>query len=102
MRPQAISYAFGTSGGKNGLYRSTDYGATWALFTGGTIADLAIDPKNSSVLYVAAYSSTCGTTTASCGLLKSTDAGKTWQAIFGDSFANVVVDPRNGNIYAGG
>ena len=69
---------------------------------GGAIIDLAIDPKNSSVLYVAAYSSTCGTSNASCGLLKSSDAGKTWQAIFGDDCGNVVVDPRNGNIYAGG
>ncbi len=99
------------SGGTKAIYKSTDYGATWALFASsstvfgnpsGAITDLAIDPKNSSVLYVAAYSSTCGTTTARCGLLKSSDAGKTWQAIFGDDCANVVVDPRNGNIYAGG
>jgi photosystem II stability/assembly factor-like uncharacterized protein len=87
-----------------GIYKSTDYGATWDLFSnpGVVVADLAIDPKSSSVLYVAAYSSICGTTKAPCGLLQSSDAGKTWQAIFGDSFANVVVDPRNGNIYAGG
>jgi uncharacterized protein (TIGR03437 family) len=87
-----------------GIYKSTDYGATWALFSkpSVSITDLAIDPKNSSVLYVAAYSSTCGTPAARCGLLKTSDAGKTWQAIFGDDCGNVVVDPRNGNIYAGG
>ncbi len=87
-----------------GIYKSADYGATWALFSnsGVSVTDLAIDPKNSSVLYVAAYSSTCGTPAARCGLIKSSDAGKTWQAIFGDDCGNVVVDPRNGNIYAGG
>ncbi len=104
-------YAVVNTSSTKGIYKSTDYGATWALFAsnstvfgspGGAIIDLAIDPKNSSVLYVAAYSSTCGTPPASCGLIKSSDAGKTWQAIFGDDCGNVVVDPRNGNIYAGG
>lgn len=107
---QAVSSRTGPSVPK-AIYKSADYGATWALLvsnstvfgnTSGTIADLAVDPNNSNVLYVAAYSSTCGTSVTPCGLLKSADAGKTWQSIFGDNFANVVVDPRNGNIYAGG
>jgi len=94
------------------IYKSTDYGVNWNLFAtnaavfnsrlAGTITDLAIDPKNSSVVYVTAYQSSCGTTSTACGLLRSGDAGKTWQVVFADSFSNVVVDPRNGNIYAGG
>jgi uncharacterized protein (TIGR03437 family) len=98
-----------------GIYKSTDYGVTWALLVAnstvfgnpsGSLTDLAIDPNNSSVLYVAAYSSACGTGTATtsappCGLIKSTDAGKTWQSVFADDCGNVVVDPRNGNVYAG-
>jgi len=95
-----------------GIYKSTDYGVTWALFVAnstvfgnasGVIADMAIDPHNSSVMYVAAYSSGCGPGlgTAPCGLIKSADAGKTWQAVLADSCGNVVVDPRNGTVYAG-
>ncbi len=92
------------------IYKSTDYGVTWAVLTtnstvfgnqSGEISDLAVDPKNSNVLYVTAYSSTCGTSAARCGLIKSSDAGKTWQPVFGDDCANVVVDARNGNVYAG-
>jgi hypothetical protein len=69
----------------------------------GSIADLAVDPNNNSVLYVAAYSSGCGPGLGAtpCGLLKSADAGKTWQSVLADDCANVVVDPRNGNVYAG-
>ncbi len=110
---QTLTTTTGT--GPKGIYKSTDYGVTWALFAasltvfgnaGGAIADLAVDPNNSSVLYVAASSSACGAGTATagpppCGLIKSTDAGKTWQAVFADDCANVVVDPRNGNVYAG-
>lgn len=95
-----------------GIYKSTDYGVTWALLVNnstvfgnpsGSITDLAVDPRNSSVLYVAAYSSGCGPELAAapCGLIKSTDAGKTWQSVFADDCGNVVVDPRNGNVYAG-
>jgi len=92
------------------IYKSTDYGVTWTLLvnnstifgnSSGQISDIAVDPKNSNILYVTAYSSTCGSSTARCGLIKNSDAGKTWQPVFGDDCANVVVDPRNGNVYAG-
>ena len=107
---------FGTTPNPGGIFKSTDYGVTWSLIaanstvfgnSSGAVTDLAVDPNNSSVLYVSARSSSCGTGTATagpphCGLIKSSDAGKTWQAVFADDLGNVVVDPRNGNVYAGG
>ncbi len=107
---------FATIPNPGGIFKSTDYGVTWAQIatlstifgnSSGGATDLAVDPNNSSVLYVAATSSACGTGTATagpppCGLIKSSDAGKTWQVVFADDIGNVVVDPRNGNVYAGG
>ena len=107
---------FGTTPNPGGIFKSTDYGVTWSLVaanstifgnSSGGPTDFAVDPNNSSVLYVSAHSSSCGTGTAfagppPCGLIKSSDAGKTWQVVFADDMGNVVVDPRNGNVYAGG
>jgi photosystem II stability/assembly factor-like uncharacterized protein len=78
------------SGGERGVYKSTDGGKTWAQVlkvsehTG--VADLVMDPKNSSVLYASAHQrQRKGYGYVSGGpesaLYKSTDAGATWKKI---------------------
>ena len=58
----------------------------------GRIADIEIDPKNTSIWYVA---------TAFGGLWKTTNRGITWESIFDDytfTLCCVVVDPRDSNV----
>jgi photosystem II stability/assembly factor-like uncharacterized protein len=61
--------------------------------TSGRIQDIAVDPRNRSVWYVAA---------ASGGLWKTTNRGLTWKPIFDDhgsySLGVVVVDPKNPDV----
>ena len=62
-------------------------------FTSGRIADVAVDPKNRNIWYVA---------TASGGLWKTTNRGVTFQPIFDDSgsysLGSVTVDPKNSDV----
>src|SRR5690242_16375407 len=62
-------------------------------FTPGRIADIAVDPKNDSVWYLA---------TASSGLWKTTTRGISWAPVFdrGGSYSLgcVAVDPNNSNV----
>jgi hypothetical protein len=67
---------------QNGLFRSTDSGATWTLISDGThglpnlqsVSDVEGDPLNSNVLY-AAVTGTGG------GIFRSTGTGQTWTNI---------------------
>ncbi|MGC9348366.1 MAG: VPS10 domain-containing protein [Anaerolineae bacterium] len=62
------------------VYKSVDGGATWASkdvgLSGLPIAEMVIDPVNSSVLYTAVYERDA--TTDAGGVFKSTDRGETW------------------------
>jgi photosystem II stability/assembly factor-like uncharacterized protein len=62
-------------------------------FSSGRIADVAVDPKNRDIWYVA---------TASGGLWKTTDRGVSFQPIFDDagsySLGCVTVDPKNPDV----
>src|SRR3954468_18562455 len=74
--------AFGGSG--NGIFKSTDGGATWKQLTDGlpTViqANLALAPSNSSVLYATAAGTgddpNARSTTGVVGFYRSTDAGE--------------------------
>jgi hypothetical protein len=61
----------------DGIYRSTDGGATWTkgtgtgLQSGSFISGIAVHPTNSSTLFMGIFS----------GLLKSTDGGNTWNPV---------------------
>ncbi|MBQ4821231.1 glycosyl hydrolase [Aquimarina sp. MMG016] len=61
-------------------------------FMSGRIADIAIDPENESIWYVAIGSG---------GVWKTTNAGTTWNSIFDDqtsySIGCVTIDPNNRN-----
>jgi photosystem II stability/assembly factor-like uncharacterized protein len=85
----------------NGLYRSDDGGKTWTnvgLKTSEHIGRIAIDPKNSNTVYVAAQGPLWGPG-GDRGLFKTTDGGKTWKNILNISentgVTEIVIDPQN-------
>ena len=89
--------------------KSTDGGATWRALQSGSVfrlaAPLAIDPRNSNVLYSGTYNAVL----KSNAILKSNDGGTTWNVstaglpgtccVLSTALA---IDPNNpGNLYAG-
>ncbi|HEV2616653.1 MAG TPA: hypothetical protein VGU63_08610 [Candidatus Acidoferrales bacterium] len=67
----------------NGVYKSTDAGATWThmgLDDTQSITGIIIDSKNPAVVYVGALGHSSGPNEER-GLFKTTDGGKTWSKI---------------------
>jgi len=88
----------------DGVYKSTDGGATWTnmgLRATARIARIVIDPKNSDVIYVAAPGHLWGPNRER-GLFRSTDGGRTWTPILtrdDDTGAvDVAIDPSDSRI----
>ena len=83
----AVGSMWDSNNEARGLWKTTDGGSTWrnVLAPGGRtgVVDIAMDPRNASVLYAAAWHrerrdwSFISTGTGS-GVYKSTDAGETW------------------------
>jgi len=80
---------------ERGLYKTTDGGATWQLVKfisdKAGFVDVAIDPRNSDVVYAAAYERlrtpySLKSGGPGSGLFKTTDGGKTWTEITGSGF----------------
>lgn len=88
----------------NGVYRSTDAGATWS-FVGlketAAIGRVLLHPTDPNIAWVAAIGNLWKPNTER-GLFKTTDAGKTWtKSLFVDSLTGVtevVMDPRDPNV----
>jgi photosystem II stability/assembly factor-like uncharacterized protein len=85
----------------NGVYRSDDGGKTWknvGLKTSEHIGRIAIDPKDSNTVYVAAQGPLWGPG-GERGLFKTTDGGKTWKNILSISentgVTDIVIDLQN-------
>jgi photosystem II stability/assembly factor-like uncharacterized protein len=85
----------------NGVYRSDDGGKSWrnvGLRASEHIGRIAIDPKDTNTVYVAAQGPLWGPG-GDRGLYKTTDGGKTWKQILKISentgVTDVAIDPQN-------
>ncbi|MGE5200258.1 MAG: VPS10 domain-containing protein [Rhodospirillaceae bacterium] len=88
----------------DGVYKSTDAGATWkrvGLASSEHIGKILIDPRNSSVVYVASQGP-LWSPGGERGLYKTTDGGATWAAVLTISpdtgVSDIVFDPKNPDI----
>ncbi|MFO7732532.1 MAG: glycosyl hydrolase [Candidatus Aminicenantes bacterium] len=88
----------------DGVYKSDDGGATWknvGLKASEHIGTIAIDPRDSNVVYVAAYGP-LWSPGGDRGVYKTTDGGKTWTAVLtvdeNTGFNEVRLDPRNPDV----
>ena len=85
----------------DGVYRSDDGGKSWrnvGLKTSEHIGRIAIDPRDSNVVFVAAQGP-LWSGGGERGLYKTTDGGKTWKAVIpgteNTGATDVVIDPNN-------
>jgi len=88
----------------DGVYKTMDGGKSWknmGLKNSRQIGMIAIDPRNTNVVYVAAEGSAWGPGEER-GLYKTTDGGKTWNKVLNVSentgVNNVILDPRNPDV----
>jgi hypothetical protein len=91
--------------GGNGLYRSTDQGATWRHIGLGdsvsTIGAIRVDPTNADRIYVAAAGSLFAAGGVR-GVYRSTDGGATWTRVLAGlnqftGATDLAMDPTNPN-----
>ncbi len=88
----------------DGIYKSEDAGKSWknmGLTKSEHIGKIVIDPRNSDVVYVAAYGP-LWSSGGERGIYKTTDGGKTWKAVLTVSehtgFNEVMLDPRHPDV----
>lgn len=87
-----------------GVFKSTDAGATWrrvGLERSEKIGRMAIDPRNSDVVWVAVQGP-LWSAGGDRGLYKTTDGGQTWKPVLQISentgVTEVLLDPRNPDV----
>lgn len=88
----------------DGVYKSTDAGQSWknmGLKNSEHISKIIVDPRNSDVVYVAAYGP-LWSAGGDRGVYKTTDGGENWELIHSVSehtgAADLVMDPSNPDI----
>jgi photosystem II stability/assembly factor-like uncharacterized protein len=108
QQQQSFIEGGGFGGAGNGIFKSTDGGATWKQLTEGLPsviqANIALAPSNPHVLYAAVAGTmpnatgrgAANTTTGVVGFFKSTDGGEHWTIVVtsAQGQGNVKVDPR--------
>src|ERR1700739_561014 len=80
--PNIVYVATGEQTEGNGVWKSTDAGATWANigFTDShRVSSMLVDPHDANLLYVAELGSL--TPSEGRGIFKSSDGGKTWRKV---------------------
>ncbi len=103
---QSNTFWVGTPSG--GLWKTTNGGTSWTSNTDQLpvlgVSDLAIDPNNPNIMYMATGDGN-GNHTYSIGVLKSTDGGNTWNTTGlswtvnqGRVMRRIVVKPDNSNV----
>jgi photosystem II stability/assembly factor-like uncharacterized protein len=109
-RPDTVYVGSGEStlrdstGYGNGVYKSTDAGATWThlgLEQTYHIGKVAVDPKNPDVVFVAAIGKLYSASEQR-GVFRSTNGGKSWQKVLGPNpnvgAVDVVIDPTDSKV----
>jgi photosystem II stability/assembly factor-like uncharacterized protein len=88
----------------NGIYKSTDAGATWqhlGLADAQQVASIIIDPKDPDRVFVAALGHPYGPNPER-GVFRSLDGGQTWQKVLykdeNVGAMDLVFDPRNSQV----
>ena len=88
----------------DGVYKSVDAGKSWkrvGLETSEHIGKIVVDPRNSSVVYVAAQGPLFSAG-GERGLYKTTDGGATWTRVLNinddTGVSDIVLDPRNADV----
>lgn len=92
----------------DGVYRSTDAGATWAnmgLRATGRISRIVIHPTNPDIVWVAALGHAHGPQ-RDRGIYRTTDGGRTWQQVLfvneNVGASSLAIDPNNPRILFAG
>ena len=87
-----------------GLWKTTNNGASWNIisnyWTNLGVSDIAVDPNNANIMYVATGDRDYGATIC-YGILKSTNGGSTWtQTNVGNvsTIYKILINPNNTNI----
>ncbi len=88
----------------DGVYKSEDGGKSWknmGLKSSEHIGKIVVDPRNSDVVFVAAYGP-LWSAGGERGVYKTTDGGKTWEAVLTidehTGVNDIILDPRNPDV----
>jgi len=102
-----------TNLGGEGVYKSTDGGASWSAINSGLkdlyVGALRMHPTNSSILFAATGNNACSpfsflSGSIDAGLYKTSDAGKSWKKVISSQIMTTVNFSKTNTdiIYAGG
>lgn len=99
------------AGGYEALFKSRDGGTSWTEYTKGIpsppgqpilgTGTIAVDPKNSSIVFAGFFTYPDAAEACQYGLLKSSDGGQTWESTGfcpPSGITSITVDPADDNV----